>query len=89
MWGDADNVDTSASSEDGCRSVAAECDMLPAKGVVEARISIEGVMAVAGQLESPRNKNRRLAMLSVCGCVHPCMQAVSCSLPSPIQYEYN
>ena len=49
MWGDADNVDTSASSEDGCRSVAAKCDILPAKGVVVASISTGGVMAVAGQ----------------------------------------
>jgi len=44
VWGDVDNVDRNASSEDGCRSVAAVCDELPAKGIVTARISIDGVM---------------------------------------------
>jgi hypothetical protein len=59
VCGEADSVDIKASSENGCKSAAGECEMLPEKvGVM--RMSAIGVVMMAAAMDARNFSGRRV-----------------------------
>jgi hypothetical protein len=81
VCGEADSVDIKASSENGCKSAAGECEMLPEKvGVM--RMSAIGVVMMAAAMDAKTSVVDGFIMIdcSIC-CVLESMHKVISRVP--------